>query len=108
MHELEKAIQETRELLKESRASFRSRGVKRAKAIRDFNIARAKKMLELKSQGCPATTQKHLALGDEYVADKELEMHIAISEYDSLQESINILKKDFDFLVKQKEMDWRG
>ena len=106
--ELLQAINETRELLKKASEQFKQRGQARAKAIRDYNIALATRMIQLKDEGCPATTQKYLAKGTPEVAELEMKMNIADADYDSLKEAIMIYKKDIDFMTKQLELEYRG
>ena len=58
------------------------RGQAKAKAERDYRVALAKKMLELRAEGTPVTIISDLCRGDEEIARLKMERDIAESLYE--------------------------
>ena len=62
-----------------------------AQAERDYNVAYARKLLELKSDGMSVTLSKDLAKGDKYIADLLFTYRVAEAVYDSAKKKIHSL-----------------
>lgn len=69
---------------------------KMAAGERDYKIAYAKKALELRSDGFPATLINQLCLGDKTVAGLRYERDVAEGVYNACRESIRALHRAID------------
>ena len=87
---------------------YRERGEAYAVTERDYRVALAKKMLELKTQGMSVTLIHDLSRGDEEVSNKKLQRDIALSALESLKEAINVMKLQLRILREEITEDRRG
>ncbi|POD46306.1 hypothetical protein BKM15_25860 [Pseudomonas syringae pv. syringae] len=70
----------------------------KAKTERDYKIALRMEILNLKTQGYPATLILELAKGNETIADLRLNRDIAKGLYDSARESMQSLRVEASML----------
>lgn len=85
-------IYETIDLCEKALLETKKRGKAHANSHREYRVALAKKILELKNEGFPATLCLDLARGDEKVADLKEQEEIDESLYFSSKEAINVYK----------------
>jgi hypothetical protein len=67
-----------------------------AQAERDYNVAYAKKLLELKSDGMAISLAKEIAKGDKVIADLLFAYRVAEAVYDSCKKKIASLNTAID------------
>ena len=67
-----------------------------AQAERDFNVAYARKLLELKTDGNAITTAKDLAKGDSAVADLLFKFRVAEAVHNACKKRIDALGTGID------------
>lgn len=67
-----------------------------AESKRDYRIQRAKKILELKEKGYPATLIRELCQGDKVVAELKFKFDVAEGVYKACKESINDTRTAID------------
>lgn len=91
-------MQETNTRLNNSIKELHKQGKKLASSERDYKIALAHKILELKSQGMPATLINDLAKGNEEIAALRFERDLARSLYDTAKEGMRSLRTQADVL----------
>jgi len=65
-------------------------------ATADYRIERAKKILDLKSQGHPVTLIKELANGDKNIAELKYKMMVAEGVYNACRSAINNIRISID------------
>ncbi|MBO7673653.1 MAG: hypothetical protein J6S63_01430 [Atopobiaceae bacterium] len=87
---------------------MREAGYKAARYDRDYKMLRAKKEIELRALGHPASMVKDLAEGDEEVSLAKLQSNLAEADADSDKEIINNNKKIMDTLKSQMEFERVG
>ena len=92
--------------LDESIGELRRAGTAKAQTERDYRVALAKKIVELRSQGTPVTIINDLAKGDEGVALLRLKRDVAESEYWTSQEVINVGKLRVRTVNDQIAREW--
>ena len=61
-----------------------------------FNVAYTEKILRLKIDGEPVTTQKTIALGDKVIAKLKLELDVADAMVKACKQSMRVLEKGID------------
>ncbi len=94
--------------LNQAKLKHIQRGIELAKAERNYRIAKAKKILELRAEGHPVTIVLDLARGDKKVADLAYARDCAKVRYTSLLEAIQILKKELAVVETEIENERRG
>lgn len=75
--------------------TLRTNGQAYAEANREYRIAKAKKILELKSSGYPITIILDLAKGDDKVAQLDLEKNIAEAVYKANLEALHVKQQEY-------------
>lgn len=84
------------------------RGQAKAKAERDYRVALAKKMLELREKGTAVTIISDLCRGDEEIARLKMERDIAESLYESNMQYIYSTKLNIDIIQNQINATHKG
>lgn len=80
---------------------YSSRGRDYAEAYKNYRVAVAKELLELRDAGMPVTIAYDIARGNDYVADLKQKEIIAESLYNSCKEAINTYKLQIKILQEQ-------
>ena len=81
-------------------------GMAYAKAERDYKVAAAKRTLELREQGKPATIIDALVKGDERVSLLRFERDCAEVSYKATSEAINACKLRIRIVDAQASREW--
>lgn len=100
------SIQDDLQALDEAQADFRASGKKLAQAEVNYQIAKAKRVLELKDEGKTATIIQLMIKGDDDVAPTLLERECAQVDYETSKELVNVLKKRIDTNREQLAREW--
>ncbi len=108
MQDLMHEIQTMTSQLTASVKLLRKTGSDYAEAERNYKIKVHEKVLELKSDGMPATLINQLIYGVKEVADLRVKRDIAKVVYDANQESINSLKLQIRLLESQISREWNN
>lgn len=87
---------------------LRVRGQVKAKAERDYRVALAKKMLELRAEGTPVTIISDLCRGNEKIAELKMKRDIAESLYNSNMQAIYNYKLNIDIIQNQINATQKG
>lgn len=85
---------------------LRTSGTDWAEAERNYNVAFAKKVLELKDAGYPATLISKLAHGDKDIAELEFKLNIADVVYDANKRHSDATKKEMTLIDNQIQREW--
>lgn len=93
-------------LLDTAVSAFKKRGSDYANAEKYYRIALAEKMLELRSQGQPATLVPDLARGDRKIAHLKFDRDAKESVYKAAQEAIQSYKLQIRITEAQIEREW--
>lgn len=101
-------ISENEQRLEESLRTLKSNWVQFAQADRDYRIAKAHAILELKSKGYPATLIPDIVKGYGNVPDLSFKRMIAEATYKSNIEAINVFKQKANDLRMYFESEWRN
>lgn len=99
--DLYEQLKKLTELLNSALREYSKRGKEYAEAYRDYRVAVAKQLLELRDAGMPVTIAYDIARGNEYVADLKMKEIISESLYKSCQEAINTYKLQIKILQEQ-------
>ena len=94
------------EMLEVALKECKTRGRAAADAEQIYRVALAKKMLELREGGYPATLISDLARGDKEVARLKFERDCSEVVYDNAKEAVLVFKKQIDILREQIEREW--
>lgn len=94
------------EMLEVALKECKTRGRAAAEAEQDYRVALAKRILELREGGYPATLIGDLARGDKEVAKLKFDRDCAEVVYDNAKEAINVYKRQIDVLREQIEREW--
>lgn len=92
--------------LEQSLKTLRHNGIENAEAERKYRVLKAKKILELKDKGYPATLIIDIVKGMEDVAKLKFERDVAESVYKANLEAINVYKKKSDDLRMYFEKEY--
>lgn len=84
------------------------RGKAAAEAEKQYRIALASKILELRDKGFPATLIGDVARGEKQVASLKFDRDCAQVVYDNAKEAINAYKKQIDILREQIQREWNN
>lgn len=87
-------------------STLRTNGVAYASSEREYRIAKAKKILELKSKGVPATLILDLAKGDEDVSLLAMKRDIADVNYKANKDAIMVKMQELSILKVQYEKEY--
>ena len=85
---------------------LRTTGSDYAKAYRDYRVALAKRLLELKNEGYAITLAGDIARGDKEIAELKFEEISKEAIYKANIESINVLKLQIKVLENQIEREF--
>lgn len=85
---------------------LRGRGSALAQAERDYKVALAKRILELRSEGTPVTIIGDLCRGDEDIALLRFKRDCAEVVYKSALEAINAIKLEIRVIQEQASKEW--
>ncbi|HZK00964.1 MAG TPA: hypothetical protein VFC79_13185, partial [Tissierellaceae bacterium] len=96
MQDLQVELNHHRQSLNYAIKELKERGNNKAKAERDYRVALAKKMLELREKGTAVTIISDLCRGDEEIARLKMERDIADTLYDSNMQFIYSTKLNID------------
>jgi hypothetical protein len=108
MQDLINELNEYRQNLDRTIGNLETRGKIKAKAERDYRIALAKKILELRANGIPVSIINDLARGDEKIANLKMKRDIEESLYESNMQRIYECKINIDWLQSQIEAERKG
>lgn len=89
--------------LNEALSTFRQNGIKYCEAEREYQMAKSKEIMRLKSEGYPITLIPQIVKGIEHIADLDLERNKCEVVYKANQEAINI--KKLQLRVKESEIE---
>ena len=108
MQDLINELNHHRQSLNYAIKELKERGNNKAKAERDYRVALAKKMLELRAEGTPVTIISDLCRGDEEIARLKMERDIAESLYESNMQFIYSTKLNIDIIQNQINNEIKG
>jgi hypothetical protein len=108
MQEIQNNLVQTRRKMEDALRQVRKRGQELAEKERVYRVAKAQKMMILKSEGYPATLIPDLVKGDEDIAQKKFDLDTADVLYRSAQEAVNVYKIEFRQLMDEAEAIRRG
>ena len=89
--------------LNEALSTFRHNGMKYCEAERQYQMAKSKEILRLKSEGYPITLIPQIVKGIEHIAELDFNRNAAEIVYKANQEAINI--KKLQLRVKESEVE---
>ena len=95
-------------LLDEAVHQYSERGKTFASAKCEYQVELAKKMLELRASGHPATIVPDLSRGDTKIAQLRFKKDVAEVVYKSAQEAIQNYKLQIRILESQIEREWKS
>lgn len=93
-------------LLDQAVRELRGRGTALAQAEREYKVAAAKKIVELRERGHPVTVIPDLMRGDEEVSLLRFKRDCADVIYRSALEAINALKLEIRLINEQVGREW--
>jgi len=93
-------------LLERAIEELKPRGQMKATTERDYRMALAKKILEMRAEGTPATLIGDLSRGQEDIANLKMQRDIAETLYESALEAINVYKLKIRILESQLSREW--
>jgi hypothetical protein len=99
-------IMEEQQKLDVALKQLNKRGKDFAEAQRDYYIARASAIMNLRAEGKPVTLVLPLVKGIREVADLEMKRIIAETMYKSTLEAINVLKLKIRIMENQYDKEW--
>lgn len=89
--------------LNEALSTFRENGIKYCEAERNYQMAKSKEIMRLKSEGYPITLIPQVVKGIEHIAELDLIRNIAEVVYKANQEALNV--KKLELRVKEGEIN---
>lgn len=89
--------------LNDALSTFRQNGIKYCEAERDYQMAKSKEIMRLKSEGYPVTLIPQIVKGLENVAELDFNRNLAEVVYKANQEAILI--KKLQLRVKESEVE---
>ena len=84
----------------------KERGRVLAKCEHDYRVAKAKYILQQRTEGTPVTILADLAKGEGHIARLCMERDIAQTLYDSSKEAINSYKLQIRIVQEQIQREW--
>lgn len=82
------------------------RGRDYAQAEHDYRVALAKKMLQLRAEGIPATISQDVCRGEPEIAKLRLQRDIAQTIHEAAQETIRVWKLEATLMEAQISREW--
>lgn len=95
-----------RVLLDRAVSEAKERGKLLAKCEHDYRVAKAKYILQQRTEGTPVTILADLAKGEQAIAKLCMERDIAQTLYDSSKEAINSYKLQIRIVQEQIQREW--
>ena len=89
--------------LNDALSTFRQNGIKYCEAEREYQMAKSKEIMRLKSEGYPVTLIPQIVKGLENVAELDFNRNLAEVVYKANQEAILI--KKLQLRVKESEIE---
>lgn len=89
--------------LNDALSTFRQNGIKYCQAEREYQMAKSKEIMRLKSEGYPVTLIPQIVKGLENVAELDFNRNLAEVVYKANQEAILI--KKLQLRVKESEIE---
>lgn len=89
--------------LNEALSTFRENGIKYCEAERNYQMAKSKEIMRLKSEGYPITLIPQVVKGIEEIANLDFERNKWEVVYKANQESLNV--KKIELRVKEGEIN---
>ena len=89
--------------LNDALSTFRQNGIKYCEAEREYQMAKSKEIMRLKSEGYPITLIPQIVKGLENVAELDFNRNVCEVVYKANQEAINI--KKLQLRVKESEIE---
>ena len=86
--------------------TMKKRGQDYALARRNYEVAKAKQMLDLRDGGVAMTVTQPLALGDPHVAALRFDKDVAETLYKTVQEAIQTQKLKIRIMEAQIQREW--
>ena len=87
---------------------MKASGRQLAIAERDYRIALAKKTVELRTGGMPATLTPDLARGEKAVADLRMQRDLAKTDWEVSRQRLFVLSQDCKIIDAQLSREWRA
>ena len=104
--ELWEEIKKTKRVLEGALSQLQERGFALNEAERKYKVAKAKRILVLKSEGYPATLLSDIVMGEEEVSQLRLERDNSEVVYKSCLEGINGYKVTIRILDNKYSREW--
>ena len=101
-------VREKLDLSIEAVKAMKKYGEKAAQTERDYHVIKAKKALELKDTGMPATLINLVVVGDPEVAEAKFQRDVAEVMYKTAQELVNVRKIETKCENEQLAREWNG
>ena len=101
--ELWEEIIEIERQLDQALSTLRENGLKYCECERDYQVAKSKAIMKLKSEGYPVTLIPQVVKGIEEIAELDFQRNVAEVVYKANQEAINI--KKLELRVKESEIE---
>lgn len=95
-----------RVMLDRAVSEAKERGKKLAQCEHDYRVAKAKYILQQRTDGTPVTIISDLAKGEGSIARLCMERDIAQTLYDSSKEAINSYKLQIRIVQEQIQREW--
>lgn len=101
-------LQKKMEMLDIALREAKSRGLEFAQAEQEYQIAKNKTVLILRSEDTPATLIQLMVKGEKEVAEKMIKRDIAKVLYESANEAINVFKLEIKVLQSNIDREWNN
>lgn len=92
--------------LSEALSTFRQNGIKYCECERDYQVAKSKAIMKLKSEGYPVTLIPQVVKGIEEIAELDFQRNVAEVVYKANQEAILIKKLQLRVKESEVEREW--
>jgi hypothetical protein len=85
---------------------LKNRGTKLAESEKDYRVALAHKLLQLRTDGHPVTIIENIAKGNADIANLRMARDIDETMYKSVMEYINVVKLQIKVIENQIQREW--
>lgn len=99
-------VQKVKNHLDQALSTCRQNGIKWAEAERNYRVAKAKKIMEYKSNGYPVTLIPDLVKGLDEIAELDFIRNSALVVYKANQEAILVKKLEMRTLESELEREY--
>lgn len=106
MHELMAALRAERDAMADSVRDVRRTGLAKADAERAYQVAKARRALQLKAEGHSAAMIQMILKGDDEVSLPLFNRDCAEAEYEAAKQAHNHHKLNARFIEAQIEREW--